>query len=282
MPVREPAEDPKVTALRESRCLNPDPGRVTDPAFLAEEFFDARDTVQVKYEMVRRVTVDSEPVTATAAAFGYSRPSYYQAAAALAASGLEGLVPARPGPRRGHKLTGQILTWAEEQLAADPALAGRPGRAHRRAVRRARAPPLHRASAGPLPGALQRPLTHPPPNAGRRRTRPCLCDLHLASRLLNRMPIGMPARSPLPAAGWTPVTSSCVMLPCTHARRRSRSASACSPARASPHGGVSWRTRAAAPPPPGRHCLPQPARRWHRCRARQPPPSSSTSWLPSR
>jgi hypothetical protein len=91
------------------------------PAFLAEEFFDARDTAQFKYEMVRRVTVDGEPVTATAAAFGYSRPSYYQAAAALAASGLEGLVPARPGPRRGHKLTGQILTWAQEQLAADPA-----------------------------------------------------------------------------------------------------------------------------------------------------------------
>jgi len=31
-------------------------------------------------------------------------------------------VPARPGPRGGHKLTGEILTWAEAQLAADPAL----------------------------------------------------------------------------------------------------------------------------------------------------------------
>ena len=31
-------------------------------------------------------------------------------------------MPARPGPRQGHKLTGQILAWAEEQLAADPAL----------------------------------------------------------------------------------------------------------------------------------------------------------------
>ena len=122
MALRGSPEDPKVTALRESRCLNPDPGRVTDPAFLAEEFFDARDTVQVKYEMVRRVTVDGEPVTAAAAAFGYSRPSYYQAAAALAESGLEGLVPAKPGPRGGHKLTEQILAWAEEQLAADPAL----------------------------------------------------------------------------------------------------------------------------------------------------------------
>jgi transposase len=78
--------------------------------------------VQVKYEMVRRVTVDGAPVTATAAAFGYSRPSSYQAAAALAESGLDGLVPARPGPRGGHKLTGQILAWAEQQLAGDPAL----------------------------------------------------------------------------------------------------------------------------------------------------------------
>ena len=78
-------------------CLNPHPEQVTDPGFLADGFFDARDAVQVKYEMVRRVTVDGEPVTAVAAAFGYSRPSYYQAAAALAESG-QGLV--RPGPGR--------------------------------------------------------------------------------------------------------------------------------------------------------------------------------------
>jgi len=109
-------------ALRESRCLNPHPEQVTDPVFLAEEFFDARDVVQVKYEMVRAVTVDGVPVTAAAAAFGYSRPSYYQAAAALAASGLEGLVPAKPGPRGGHKLTEQICAWAEQRLAADPGL----------------------------------------------------------------------------------------------------------------------------------------------------------------
>jgi hypothetical protein len=84
MPVRRPAEDPKVTALREARCLNPHPEQVSDETFLAEEFFDARDAVQVKYEMVRRVLADGEPVTVAAAAFGYSQPSYYQAAAALA------------------------------------------------------------------------------------------------------------------------------------------------------------------------------------------------------
>src|ERR1035441_8425063 len=172
MTPRGPAEDPKVTALRESRCLNPHPGQVTDEAFLSEEFFDARDAVQVKYEMVRRVTVDGAPVTATAAAFGYSRPSYYQAAAALAESGLDGLVPARPGPRGGHKLTGQILTWAEQQLAADPTLkAAGAVRSRRRGIRGPRAPPLHGAGAGPPPGAPQNPLTYPPLTAGRRTAR---------------------------------------------------------------------------------------------------------------
>jgi transposase len=127
---RQGRQDPREQALAEARCLNPHPGRVTDPAFLASEFFDARDAVQVKYEMVRKASADGAAVTEAAAAFGYSRPAYYEAAAALERSGLEGLVPARPGPRGGHKLTEEVLAWAEEQLAASPGLrpAQLPGR----------------------------------------------------------------------------------------------------------------------------------------------------------
>ena len=123
---RRTGPDPKEAALAQARCLNPHPEQVTDAEFLASDFFDARDAVQVKYEMVRKVRAGGAPVTQAAAAFGYSRPAYYQAAAALAAAGLDGLVPAKPGPRGGHKLTGEILTWAEQQLAADPQL--RPAR----------------------------------------------------------------------------------------------------------------------------------------------------------
>src|ERR1700757_375016 len=114
--------DPKETTLAAARCLNPHPEQVTDPEFLSSEFFDARDAVQVKYEMVRKVKAGSASVTEAAAAFGYSRPAYYQAAAALEASGLEGLVPARPGPRGASKLTDEICGWAEQQLAAGPQL----------------------------------------------------------------------------------------------------------------------------------------------------------------
>jgi transposase len=78
--------------------------------------------VQVKYEMVRRARVDGVPVSRSAAAFGFSRPSFYQAAAAVDAHGLAGLVPARPGPRRAHKLTGEIVAFARQAREDDPGL----------------------------------------------------------------------------------------------------------------------------------------------------------------
>ena len=115
-------QDPKVAALRVERSLNPRPGDVVDEAFRASEFFDARDLVQVKYEMVRRARVDGVPVSRSAAAFGFSRPSYYEAAQALARDGLPGLVPAKPGPRGAHKLTDEVLDHAQELLAGDASL----------------------------------------------------------------------------------------------------------------------------------------------------------------
>jgi transposase len=113
-------QDPKVAALRAERSLNPRPEEVTDEEFGSSEFFDARDLVQVKYEMVRRVRVDGEPVSRSAAAFGFSRPSFYQAAAAVDAHGLAGLVPARPGPRRAHKLTDEVIDFARQAREDDP------------------------------------------------------------------------------------------------------------------------------------------------------------------
>lgn len=115
-------EDPKVGALRAERSLNPRPEAVVDEAFAASEFLDPRDLVQVKYEMVRRVRVDGDPVSRSASAFGFSRPSFYEAAAALDAGGLPALVPARPGPRRAHKLTVEVVAFARQRREADPSL----------------------------------------------------------------------------------------------------------------------------------------------------------------
>jgi transposase len=118
----EPRQDPKVEALRAERSLNPRPEAVSDPAFAGSTFMDARDLVQVKYEMVRRVRVDGDAVSRSAGAFGFSRPSYYEAAAAIDAGGLAGLVPARPGPRRAHKMSPEVVAFARQAVDADPAL----------------------------------------------------------------------------------------------------------------------------------------------------------------
>jgi transposase len=138
--------------------LNPRPEAVRDERFRGSEFFDPQDLVQVRYEMVRRARVDGEPVAHAAQAFGFSRPSFYAAAAALDEDGLAGLVPARPGPRRGHKLTEEIVAFAESLREADPSLrvaelveviAERFGvRVHPRSVERALARAARPKSAG--------------------------------------------------------------------------------------------------------------------------------------
>ena len=117
---RKRQPDTKEAALAETRTLNPRPEAVHDEQFASSEFFDARDVVQVKYEMVRRVRVEGAPVTQTAAAFGFSRPSFYEAAAAVDRDGLGALVPAKPGPRRAHKLTDEVIAYARRLRETDP------------------------------------------------------------------------------------------------------------------------------------------------------------------
>jgi transposase len=65
---------------------------------------------------------DGEAVSQAAADFGFSRPSFYQAQAVFEAEGLPGLVPQRPGPKRAHKLSEEVVDRLEEALKADPSL----------------------------------------------------------------------------------------------------------------------------------------------------------------
>jgi transposase len=116
------ARDSKTEALQQRGCLNPHPEKVTDPLFAEFDFFDARDLVQVKYEMVRRVQADGQAVSASATAFGFSRPSYYQAQRLLESGGLEALVPQKPGPRRAHKLDADVMDFLERLLSEDSSL----------------------------------------------------------------------------------------------------------------------------------------------------------------
>jgi len=114
--------DPKAEALRQRGCLHPHPENVSDELFASNEFFDPRDLIQVKYEMLRRVREDGHPVNQSAERFGLSRPSYYQVQAAYEEGGLTALFPKKPGPRGAHKLSEDVVGVLREALAKEPGL----------------------------------------------------------------------------------------------------------------------------------------------------------------
>ena len=117
-----PDQDSKLDALQQQGTLNPRPRDVTDVLFLEDGFFDSRDLVQVKYEMLRRVQAEGKSVTDAAAAFGFSRPSFYQSQTAFQQDGLAGLVPHKRGPKQAHKLTGEVMSFIVDIRGKEPSV----------------------------------------------------------------------------------------------------------------------------------------------------------------
>jgi transposase len=115
VPNQSKRNDPKTAALLQAGTLNPCPEKVSDPKFREGEFFDPRDVVQVKYEMLRRVSIENVSVTDATVQYGVSRPTFYQAKASFDEAGLAGLVPKKRGPRGPHKLQGEILAFAQKR-----------------------------------------------------------------------------------------------------------------------------------------------------------------------
>lgn len=114
--------DPKQEALRRQGTLHRHADRVTDELFRKSDFFDPRDLLQVKYEMLRRVRVDDKPIRRVAHDFGFSRLSVYQARAAFERAGLAGLLPAKRGPRGAHKLNKDVVAFLEDLLQQERSL----------------------------------------------------------------------------------------------------------------------------------------------------------------
>jgi transposase len=125
MAAKRTSTPPKVTALLAEGTLHSAPEQVRDPKFRAHAFFDPRDLVQVKYELLRRVSLEHASVTDATAEYGVSRPTYYQAKATFATAGLAGLVPRKRGPRGPHKLQGEALAFVEQHLVAGEPLRAR-------------------------------------------------------------------------------------------------------------------------------------------------------------
>ena len=107
----------KQDRLRQAGTLNRTPENVSDPMFAAGDFFDARDLLQVRYEMVRLVRIGQATLAQAAARFGVSRPTCFRMVKAFDSAGLQGLIPAPRGPRGPHKITAPMLRFVDDYRA---------------------------------------------------------------------------------------------------------------------------------------------------------------------
>jgi transposase len=112
----------KSASLSKYGSLNPHPERVQDGLFQSQPFFDPRDLVQVKYEMLRRVVREGQAPGKTAASFGFSRVTFYQVQQRFMDTGLVGLLPQQKGPQSGYKLSEGVLLFLRKTLESEPAL----------------------------------------------------------------------------------------------------------------------------------------------------------------
>lgn len=121
----EPVRDGKKSGVLSGHgTLNPRPESV-DAELFTHEFFDPRDMMQVKYEMLRAVEHENRAVSEAAVQFGLSRPAFYRAKRDFQGGGLAGLSPRKRGPKAPRKVTREMLDFVRQLPAAQRRPAGR-------------------------------------------------------------------------------------------------------------------------------------------------------------
>lgn len=113
------SKNSKAKLLNKKGCLNTKPQQVKDEIFEKYDFFDPRDLIQVKYEMIRKVKKEEWTVERASKIFGFSRPSFYDAQRAFESGGIPGLIPKKRGPKHPHKLTEDVIIYLEECIEQD-------------------------------------------------------------------------------------------------------------------------------------------------------------------
>jgi len=114
--------DQKTLELKRTGTLNPRPSSVSDTLFKEHPFFDPKDLLQVRYEMLRRHSVEGISIVDVATTFGVSRPTVYQTQMAFQQAGLAGLIPKHRGPKDGHKLSADVVECVRGLRTAEPDL----------------------------------------------------------------------------------------------------------------------------------------------------------------
>jgi len=112
--------DARKQALLQNGTLNKNADKVTDSKFRNMAFFDPSDLLQVKYEMLRSAQKEGTSILKASQTFGFSRITFYKINKVFKENGLAGLLPQKKGPRRAHKLTGEIMEFVSQLVEQKP------------------------------------------------------------------------------------------------------------------------------------------------------------------
>ena len=107
----------KEDSLKDNGSFNRRYMNVHADVFKTGPFFDARDLIQVKYEMLRAVVKDNVRVTDVPDEFGFSRKTYYQINKTFEDGGLNALIPKKPGPKGPNKLHGKVSEFIDSYVS---------------------------------------------------------------------------------------------------------------------------------------------------------------------
>jgi len=118
--MRNRKQDPKIESLKKAGVFNTRAEKVADDLFATNSFFDARDLMQVKYEMLRRVREDGWTISRASSEYGFSRSSFYEIQSEFERSGVAGFIPERRGPREAHKISDAVVKYIDEVKLNDP------------------------------------------------------------------------------------------------------------------------------------------------------------------
>ena len=111
--------------LKAARAWNDRARDVESELFQQSDFFDPRDKVQVKYEMLRAALVDGLNVSQASRQYGYSRESFYTAVEALREQGIPGLSDGTRGPKQARKLTPEVQRFLVQEIEKNPSVSSR-------------------------------------------------------------------------------------------------------------------------------------------------------------
>lgn len=112
----------KQDILIKNGTFNQNHTRVMGQRFIKDAFFDPKDLVQVKYEMLRTARESERNISEIADAYGFSRSAFYKIKTSFEQEGISALLPDKSGPKRARKLTGEHQRFIDKYLVNHPSI----------------------------------------------------------------------------------------------------------------------------------------------------------------